>query len=140
MYKTLPENKIFRRKADYFVDYLEKFHYNDPDVRILSKKFKENFYYFKENGQYTGFIKGYGRLIGICSKNKDDKNINVNDMLFVFLHELAHCMCQSYDHDALFWKKFQKLENYANEINLIDFNSLSKEICDINVVRAKDLN
>lgn len=137
--RSLPENTQFRARAELFLNHLSDTHGNDPDVETIKQKFKNNYYYFKENDEYTGFIKGYGRLVGICSKTSEDKDVQVNDMLFVFIHELAHCVCQTYDHDTRFWEKLHKLENYAKEINLIDFSTLSESVCGVNVVRPGDV-
>ena len=132
--KSLNENDIFRRKADEFIVYLT--HYkSDPHIKNILDHYKGNLKYYKDNGEFAGFIMGNGTLLGICSVDGDGKKLTVNDMLFIFLHEISHCACQHYEHNKEFWEVFKKIEDISKEIDLINFDTLTKEACSVDFVR-----
>ena len=75
-----------------------------------------------------------GSTIGVCVY-KNNKFQNENEMLFVLLHELAHCMSLSYNHTSEFWDNFRFLLKEATRLKIydnIDYNKNSKSYCNIN--------
>lgn len=69
----------------------------------------------------------------IQSKTKDDMYYDVNLLMFVVLHEMAHFLCPYYDgHDDYFYKIFNILINVAVELGLytkINFKKEPHEYC-----------
>jgi hypothetical protein len=54
-----------------------------------------------------------GSFIGICLDTS-----NMNAMIFVLLHELAHIMCTTYAHNQEFWDNFALLIKAAEEFKM----------------------
>tara|TARA_B100001094_G_C18131581_1_gene772582 strand:+ start:561 stop:1040 length:480 start_codon:yes stop_codon:yes gene_type:complete len=137
--RSLPPNPEMTLKINKYLSYIKKNYSSDKDVQTILNKYKGRIVYFKDNGHYTGYISGHGREIGICSKSSSNSATSIDDMMFVFLHELSHCACQTYEHDDNFWKKFEKIERWAMESHIIDMNKVSKEICSVNVIRPLNM-
>ena len=96
-----------RQKLVLIVDHLVK-SYPDED---RSKRMKENFRpdNIKEgidDPKYTSYSINKGEKIVLCLRNKDGL-VNINTMMFVCLHELAHVCNETIGHDAAFWDTFR---------------------------------
>src|SRR5690606_25870581 len=60
----------------------------------------------------TSFTKNKGEEISLCLREKQSGNNNfheLNDLLFVFIHELAHVVSIEVNHGAEFWTNFKFL-------------------------------
>lgn len=94
------------------------------DIKYGLQKIKEN---FKPNNIYENsphnFIGSTSytenkKLILLCLRNKDGKLHDINTLMFVALHELAHVMNRSWGHNLEFWKIFKFLLQQAEDINI----------------------
>ena len=68
-----------------------------------------------------------GDYIGICLKHND-----INDTVYVLLHELAHIMSPNYKHDAVFWTNFAFLVAEAVDIGIytyVDYKTKKTTFC-----------
>ena len=76
-----------------------------------------------------------GESISICVKNKESLN-NMNELLFVLLHEVAHIMTSDYSHNEMFWNSFRYLIKEAHQIGLynnINYQKTPTEFCDLHI-------
>jgi predicted metal-dependent hydrolase len=71
-------------------------------------------------GKDVSYNVNKGDDISLCLRNYDDptKFHDINDILFVALHELAHSCNESYGHDLRFWKIFRIILENAIEIDI----------------------
>ena len=63
----------------------------------------------------VGYNVGKGYEIYICLSG------DINSIMHVFLHELAHNTVSEYDHSSLFWKKLNRLKDIAKELGIYDY-------------------
>jgi len=86
-----------------------------------------------ENNSYTSYSVNKGEQIVFCLRSKIDNNLHdINLIMYVALHELAHVASPEYGHTQLFKKIFALITNVAIELNLykkIKFNENPVEYC-----------
>lgn len=85
---------------------------------------------------YTSYTINKKELV-FCVRSKETGQIhNMNLLMYVVLHELAHIACPEYGHTDLFKKIFKYLLNQAEQINIyepINFNLEHQEYCGMNI-------
>lgn len=84
--------------------------------------------------KYTSYSINKGEKIVFClrSKDKDQKLVDLNTMMFVAIHELAHLMSKDIGHTKEFWDNMKFLLKKGIEIDIYtkqDFNSVPVEYC-----------
>ena len=124
------------------VDYLykhkdDKFKENKEYIYQLKKKIdgiiiSEN----NDGNNNTSYSINKGEQIVFCirSKKNIDKLHNINLLMYVTIHELAHVACPEYGHTPLFKDIFYFLIKAAIEINIykkVDFKNNPLEYCGI---------
>lgn len=80
-------------------------------VRNIEKRFSPDRLYEINPGNflgYTAYTQNKKEMM-LCLRNKDGHLYNINIMMFVVLHELAHMMNDDWDHDQRFWDLFRLL-------------------------------
>jgi predicted metal-dependent hydrolase len=93
-------------------NYLEKNMDNYPEYKPYIKQFclKINNLILMENspdGKYTSYTVNKGDEIVLCLRSKRSKELHdLNLIMYVVLHELAHVACPEIDHTELFKKIF----------------------------------
>lgn len=97
-----------RRRLIILVEHLIKS--NPPDdrrIELLKENFNPDALREVEGGSsYTSYSINKGEKIVLCLRNKDGL-VNINTMMFVCLHELAHVCNETIGHDAAFWDTFR---------------------------------
>ena len=109
---------------------------------------KENIKLLKENynpdtlsetipgSKYTSYSVNKGEEIAICIRNKDNTFMNINTILFVTIHELAHVMTLSTGHTKEFWNNMKYLLEEAEKINLykpVNYNKYNESYCGMTI-------
>lgn len=84
--------------------------------------------------KYTAYSQNKGEKLAFClNKEKDSKEIiDLNTLVFVAIHELAHIATKSVGHTDEFWGNFRFLLLEAKEIGIYepeDYNKNSKRYC-----------
>lgn len=113
-----------KRNLQAIVSYLEENHISDPKVQRLVSKYKpQNISESIPNTNYTSYSVNKGEKIVFCIRDKKTNElVDINTMMFVAIHELAHVMTKSIGHTEEFWdnmryllKKGIKIGVYKNE-------------------------
>ena len=94
------------------VAYCKENNISDPKVKRLVKKFKpNNISESIPNSGYTSYSVNKGEKIVFCIRSKDEeqKLVDLNTMMFVAIHELAHVMTKSIGHTPEFWSNMRYL-------------------------------
>lgn len=90
-----------------------------------------------EDNIYTSYSINKGEQIVFCLRSKyTGKLHDLNLLMYVVVHEIAHVACPEYGHTPLFKKIFAFLLKIAIELNIykkIDFNSYPKEYCGLTI-------
>lgn len=72
----------------------------------------------------VGYNVGKGYEIFVCIKGG-----NINDVMHVFIHELAHNTVNEYDHSDKFWKNLDEIKDVAKSIGIYEYTP-RKAFCD----------
>jgi hypothetical protein len=90
-----------------------------------------------ETSSYTSYSVNKGEELYLCIRSKKTNEIhNINDLLYVAIHEIAHIGCPEIGHTNLFFKINLYLLNKAVEFNLYkkeNYNTNPREYCGINL-------
>ena len=128
-----------RTKLEKFVEHLQKQFTEDDRV----KQIKENFRSDKisegsDNTKYTSYSINKGEKIVLCIRSRDEqkKLVDLNTMMFVVLHEIAHIGTKSIGHTPEFWDNFKWILKEAVNTGIYtsqDFNNKPVEYCGIQI-------
>ena len=93
------------------------------DPRVMSES--------PSDAKYTSYSVNKGEKIFFCIRSKDvkDKNklIDINTLLFVAIHEMAHVMTKSIGHTKEFWNNFRFLLRVAVKNNIYKYQNFSEK-------------
>lgn len=128
-----------RRRLDTLVRKLSANYKKDSRVKLLRKRFvSENICEVAENSKLTSYSVNKGEKIVFCLRSRDGKDtlVDINTIMFVALHELAHVMTISVGHTAEFWENFRFLLSHAIHWKLyvpVDFKEKPVPYCGTNI-------
>jgi len=107
-------------------------------VKMIQKKLPNSI--IKEssaNSEYTSYSINKGEELVFCLRSKiDNKLHNINEIMYVAIHEIAHIGCPEIGHTPLFKKINKFLLEQAVKKNLYiysDYKRNNKEYCGINL-------
>jgi hypothetical protein len=121
-------NQLIKDKEKYeeYEEYIELLESNLTEDRT---KIYEN----DPNSDLTSYSVNKGEELAFCLKSKRTGNLhNINLLMYVCLHEMAHIACPEIGHGDLFKKIFRFLTLRAIDYNLYekdDYNSNPVEYC-----------
>jgi hypothetical protein len=129
-----------RDKLVVLVDHLTKVYgIGDARVAMLNKNFQPD--KLKEGVDtpgYTSYSINKGEQIVLCLRTKD-KLVDINTMMFVVLHELAHLATESIGHTDEFWNNFRWILEEAINIGIYvkqDFKKENVEYCGMTITSS----
>lgn len=128
-----------RQKLVTLVDHLGKTYGSDERVKMLKQNFKpEKLKEGVDTPGYTSYSINKGEQIVLCLRTKD-KLMDVNTMMFVVLHELAHLATKSIGHTEEFWANFRWILEEAINIGIYvkqDFKKENVEYCGMTITSS----
>jgi predicted metal-dependent hydrolase len=128
-----------RGRLETFVDHLTKNKSDDERVKRIQENFRaDKISEGSENAKYTSYSINKGEKIVLCIRSRDEKKklVDLNTMMFVVLHELAHIATVSIGHTPEFWDNFKWILKEAVGTNTYisqDFRSKPVEYCGIQI-------
>ncbi len=122
-------NRMYALK-NYVVDNIDEY----PDYRLYIEQFDRNFtknrtkiYETSLNSEYTSYSINKGEELVFCIRSKTTGKLhNINLLMYVAVHELAHTACPETGHGELFNYIFKFLLQRAIERNLYYYENYSK--------------
>lgn len=116
------------------VDHVNKKYPSEPKVKRLVKNFNPNKISESiKSTKHTSYSINKGEKIVFCIRSrKTDKIIEMNTLMFVAIHELAHVMTKSIGHTDEFWNNMKYLLKKAIKIGVyspIDYKQNPKAYC-----------
>ena len=132
-----------RQRLMKLVDHLHKMYPDDDRSVRLVRDFNPDA--ISEGGddsqQYTSYSVNKGEKIVFClrSRDKEQKLVDINMMIFVAVHELAHIATESIGHTDEFWKNMRYLLEQSIDIGIYtkqDFKDKPVKYCGINVTSS----
>lgn len=134
-----------RQNIKKLINFIEENSENDKEYYIYkdninSIKNKIDYVIIKEtpsNSSYTSYSVNKGEELYLCIRSKKTNKIHdINDLLYVAIHEIAHIGCPEIGHTELFFKINLYLLKKAVEFNLYkydNYNNKPREYCGINL-------
>lgn len=110
-----------RERLVRFVAHIEKSSPSDPRTQRVVLKFQpDKIEEGKDSTKYTSFTVEKGERIIFClrAKNANNKLVDINTMMFVALHEIAHIASVSIGHTDEFWANFKWILEEAVNIGI----------------------
>lgn len=126
-----------RQKLDTLIAHLTKMFPDDPRTKMITGNFRsDRISEGVENGKYTSYSINKGEKIVFCLRSRDEskKLMDLNTMMFVALHELAHVGSSDVGHTQQFWENFRWLLEEAIQIGIYreqDFKAKPVPYCGI---------
>ena len=125
-----------REKLIIITDHLIKSYPNDDRSYRLKSNFKpDNIKEGIDNPNYTSYSVNKGEQIVLCLRSHN-KLMDLNTMIFVVLHELAHICTLSIGHTTEFWDNFKWILEEAINIGIYkkqDFKLNNVDYCGMKI-------
>ena len=124
------------------IKHMEKINPKDSRTERLVINFKrDSICEGVDSNEYTSYSVNKGEQIIFCLRQKDKNNtlVDLNTILFVGIHELAHLCTVSIGHTDEFWENFRWLLQEAIQIGVYteqDYKSKPQKYCGINITSS----
>ena len=112
---------------------------NEKGVNNIVKRFDpHNISESPGGSKYTSYSVNKGEKIVFCIRTKDpqEKLIDINTIMFVAIHELAHLMSDSIGHTQEFWTNMKYLLKQGMDLGIYkyqDYRANPKPYCGITI-------
>jgi len=132
--KTI-KNKIKKLVAHLNNNINDKKYINEKEYinNLVNRTKQINIMETPDDEQNTSYTINKGEKIVICLRSKFLNQIHdINTIMYVVIHELAHVACPEYGHTPLFKKIFIFLLKESNKINIytpIDYRKKPQDYC-----------
>jgi len=127
-------------KMKKLVEYVDKTHPDNPNIRRLVKKFNpKKIVETLPTSEYTAYSENKGQKLAFClNKIKENNNnlIDENTLMFVAIHEMSHIATESIGHNKDFWDNFKFLLHEAEDAglyNVVDYSINNEEYCGMTI-------
>lgn len=124
-------NHLVKNKKNFpeYVQYIDQLQERIKNVIIQESS---------DNGLYTSYSVNKGEQIVFCIRSRDNLNKlhDLNLVMYVAIHELAHVGCPEFGHTELFKKIFAFFATEAVKIKIytkIDFEKKNEEYCGLTI-------
>ena len=96
---------------------------NDPPVARFVARYQPDVFSENDiNSSDTSYSENKGQRIVVCLRDKlkkpDYPLIDINTIMFVMLHEMAHLMTETIGHTPEFWENFKRILHDAVKIGI----------------------
>ena len=132
-----------RARLEKLNKYLQNKYYSDNKcVNLIKQRFKpSNISETPQHSRNTSYSVNKGEQLVFCIRPKNDDSLfhEVNLLMFVAIHELAHVGSKSIGHNNEFYENFVFLLNEATQIGVyekIDFDKDNKDYCGMKITSS----
>lgn len=106
--------------------------------RLVEKYNQDNISESLSNSKYTSYSVNKGEKIVFCIRHKDKNEslVDLNTMMFVALHEMAHLESKTIGHNKEFWDNMTEILKAAIELGIytyVDYKEMPVKYCGIQV-------
>ena len=125
-------------KLTKLVEYVVTSDSDRDGVRQLKRNFKSrNIIENTPGGKYTAYSVNKGEQLALCLRDaKDDTFIELNLIIFVAIHEIAHVMADDVGHTKKFWDNMRYLLEKGEKIGVYrpeDYSKTPKNYCGLEI-------
>lgn len=127
-----------KRRLKLLINYCITNFPSNPDVQLMKQRFKtQNIQETDLSDSGTSYTIDKGKELHLCLRNKEDARLHqINILMFVSIHELAHIKSTSYGHNNEFGKNFVFLLKQASKIGIykpVDYSKNPVKFCGMDV-------
>lgn len=145
---NLPDKKVaadrlatINQHCETVIRHLVQHHAKKDSVQRLKQKYDGSALSegSPNNGYATSYSVNKGEKIVVCLRQTDKSFVELNVLLYVVYHELAHLMTKSVGHTPEFWKNFRFLLEEAVLIGVYtrtDYAKNPQPYCGIEITHA----
>jgi len=127
--KKIIDNMYILRQ--HMIDNIENFPEYKDYINLLKKNLtpiRTTIYETDPYSEFTSYSVNKGEELSICLTSKKTKELhNINILMYVVIHELAHMACPEIGHGILFKKIFKKLLEEAIKINIYNYENYNEQ-------------
>ncbi len=112
----------------------------DKDIITLFDRYKPE---SLEEGAFdtdnTSYSINKGERIVVCLRQSNGDFVDMNTLMYVAIHELAHVMTPTVGHDKSFWANMQRLVKHATDTKSYEYVNYSQKpakYCGINITSS----
>ena len=126
------------RRIQILIDYCKRYEHHPemkPAIERLCKFNPNNISQNVKKTSSTSYSINKGEHIVLCLRSRDGQNRvhEINTIMYVVLHELAHVMSVSIGHTEEFYSNFKYITNKAIECNVYKVENKMKRYCGLDV-------
>ena len=131
------------KRCGKLVDSCDQSELTDEDIKRLKKNFNKNSISESSPGNsYTSYSINKGDKLVFCIRDKEkdghekEELLDINTIMFVAIHELAHLATSEIGHTPIFWdnmKKLLKLAELKGIYKPIDYSKYPKRYCGMDI-------
>lgn len=128
-----------RKNLERLVEHIAKISPDDKRTQQILNKFNPNkITEGTDNAKYTSYSVNKGEKIVFCLRSRDEnkKLVDLNTMMFVALHEMAHIATPSIGHTPEFWDNFKWLLEESIDIGIYrdgDYKNKPVQYCGVKI-------
>ena len=127
-----------KRRLQLLINYCVTNFPNDTNVQQMKQRFKtQNIQETDLSDSGTSYSIDKGKEINLCIRDKATARLHqINILMFVSIHELAHVMATSYGHNGEFGDRFVFLLKQATKIGIykaVDYSKKNVNFCGMDV-------
>lgn len=134
---------LIKKRCDELINHIK----NDASLmkqdefKILTERYTSKQTEFSEKDKlsnYTSYTENKGDRIVFCMRQRNDNEdlIDLNTMMFVAIHEVAHIMTKDIGHHKDFWSNFKKLLKVSVDIGIYeseDYKATPRSYCGMEI-------
>lgn len=132
---------VYRRifiLRDYLRDHINNYPEFRPYIKQFCDKIKNlTLHENAPNSKYTSYTVNKGEQIALCLRSKENSKLhNINLVMYVAIHELAHVACPEINHTDLFKKIFiffLKIAVILGIYEKMDYQDSPEEYCGLTI-------
>lgn len=132
---------INMQKLDkYLFENKDKYPKYEKYIKQMNEKLKKSkIQESTDNGVYTSYSINKGEQLIFCLRSRKQNNNKLHDLnllMYVVLHEMAHVACPEFGHTDLFKRIFAFLATEAIKLNIyekIEFRTDNREYCGLTI-------
>ena len=139
--KTLKLLQEIKKRIRILIQYCYRLHPTNPNVIRLKNRFNpENIMETAHTNTSTSFTVNKGEEIHMCLRSKETfKHHDINILMFVAIHELAHVMSESYGHTDEFKTNFTWLLKKSTNCGVyqpVNYKTHPEKFCGLEVTNT----
>lgn len=120
---------IINSRVSKLLLHLNRSHPGDKNVRLLIERYNPSNIMENIELDNTTYTVNKGREVSVCiaTRNSDEKIYDINKLMFVIIHELAHIGAESIGHNDEFRRFFSYLLRQSMAIGIYEYQDYSKK-------------